>query len=210
MGKLVLTVSSGVLGLSLLGGCVGARQYGFPWVPQGPGVPVEEVRAAQPGGSQLAAFHGAAGPASSPSAATSRAVAGSAPVTLANPAGVVAAPEVFTLGTGYTQATRYGDLLFISGQIPMEPASRSPLTEASIQEQTRLAMENVRAVLEANHLTMAQLVATTVYLKNINDLREMDAAYARFFSGTMPSRTVVEVARLPRGALVEIAAIAGR
>jgi 2-iminobutanoate/2-iminopropanoate deaminase len=71
-------------------------------------------------------------------------------------------------------------------------------------------MENIRAILEANRLTMANVVSVTVYIKDLAQFRVMDDAYEKFFRGTLPARSVVEVARLPRGALVEISVIAGR
>ena len=92
----------------------------------------------------------------------------------------------------------------------MDSRTREVTADASIEDQTRMTMDNLRAVLEANGLTMANLLSTTVYLKSINDLSKMDAVYARAFKGTLPSRTVVEVSRLPRGVLLEISAIAGR
>ncbi len=101
-------------------------------------------------------------------------------------------------------------MLFVSGQIAMDLRSRVVAADAGIDEQARMALDNLRSVLEANGLTMSNVVSTTVYLKNINDLVNVDAAYARAFKGTLPSRTVVEVSRLPRGVLVEISAVAGR
>jgi 2-iminobutanoate/2-iminopropanoate deaminase len=71
-------------------------------------------------------------------------------------------------------------------------------------------MENIRAVLESHRLTMANIVSTTVYLKDINDFRGMNNAYESYFRGALPARSVVEVSRLPRGALIEISAVAGR
>ena len=92
----------------------------------------------------------------------------------------------------------------------MDLKTRNVNAEAPAEDQARLALDNVRAVLESNNLTMANVVSTTVYLKNINDLRYVDMAYASTFKGNLPARTVVEVARLPRGVLLEISAIAGR
>jgi len=110
--------------------------------------------------------------------------------------------------TGYTQAARYGDMLFLSGIIPLDASGQ--LAGKNIEEQTRQAMDNVRAVLESNRLTMANLVSVTVYLSSINDLGGMDRVYATFFRSNLPARSVVEVQRLPRGALIEVSAIAGR
>ncbi|HEX5129534.1 MAG TPA: RidA family protein, partial [Usitatibacter sp.] len=80
----------------------------------------------------------------------------------------------------------------------------------TVADQTRAAMENIRAVLEAHRLTMANVVSVTVYLKDLQEFRAMDDAYEPFFRGNLPSRSVVQAARLPRDALVEISVIAGR
>lgn len=143
-------------------------------------------------------------------AAPSPAPAAAQPAAAQPAAAPAAATDAARLGSGYTQATRYGDMLFVSGQIAMDLRSRAVASEAGIDEQARMALDNLRAVLEANGLTMANVVSTTVYLKNINDLVNVDNAYSRAFRGTLPSRTVVEVSRLPRGVLVEISAVAGR
>ena len=107
-------------------------------------------------------------------------------------------------------ASRYGDLLFISGQLPLDARGNPPPANTRIEDQARLAMENVRAVLEANRLTMANVVSMTVYLQDLNDVTGFDAVYSGYFKGTAPSRTVVEVSRLPRNARVEISAVAGK
>ncbi|MEO5695032.1 MAG: Rid family detoxifying hydrolase [Usitatibacter sp.] len=109
----------------------------------------------------------------------------------------------------YTQATRYGDLLFVSGQIGMDLRSNQMVGD-KVEDQTRRALENVRAVLEAHRLTMTNVVSVTIYMKDLAQFRVMDDVYETFFRANLPSRSVVEVARLPRGAAVEIAVIAGR
>ena len=110
----------------------------------------------------------------------------------------------------YTQATPYGDMLFVSGQIAIDLRSGSFDDGQDVEAQTRRVLENIRAILESNRLTMANVVLTTVYLANINNLSAMDRVYHGFFKGVPPARTVVEVTHLPRGALVEISVIAGR
>jgi 2-iminobutanoate/2-iminopropanoate deaminase len=112
------------------------------------------------------------------------------------------------LAGAYTQASRYGDLVFVSGQIALD--SGNQLHGATIGEQTRQVMENIRAILESHRLSMANVVSTTVYLKDMNDFRGMNDTYETYFKVALPARSVVEVARLPRGALVEISAVAGR
>jgi 2-iminobutanoate/2-iminopropanoate deaminase len=110
---------------------------------------------------------------------------------------------------GYTQAARYGDLLFISGQIAVDPRTGS-FEDASIEVQTQRVLDNLRAILESNQLTMANIVSVTVYLSSLSNLVAMDRAYQAYFRQSLPARSVVEVAKLPRGALIEISAIAGR
>jgi len=110
----------------------------------------------------------------------------------------------------YTQATRYGDLLFVSGQIAIDQTSGAFDASRSIEAQTRQVLQNIRAILESNRLTMANVVSATVYLSNISHFRRMEGVYQGFFKGTPPARAVVEVGHLPRGALVEISVIAGR
>lgn len=110
----------------------------------------------------------------------------------------------------YTQATRYGDLLFVSGQIAIDRASGAFDVQQDIGAQTRRTLQNIQLILENNRLTMANVVYVTVYLSNISQIAAMDAVYQGFFKGTPPARAVVEVAHLPRGALVEISVIAGR
>lgn len=112
--------------------------------------------------------------------------------------------------SNYTQVRRYGDLYFVSGQIALDPASGRFDGAAQVEAQTRAAMENVRRVLEDEHLTLANVVSATVYLRDINDLVVMDSAYESFFRSQVPARTVVEATNLPRGARVEVAVIAGR
>jgi 2-iminobutanoate/2-iminopropanoate deaminase len=113
------------------------------------------------------------------------------------------------LAGAYTQASRYGDLVFVSGQIALD-SQTNQLRGATIEEQTRQVMENIRTILESHRLTMANVVSTTVYLKDMNDFRGMNAAYETYFRAALPARSVVEVSRLPRGSLVEISAVAGR
>lgn len=125
-------------------------------------------------------------------------------------AGRAAAPALGEFAARYTQASRYGDLLFVSGQIANDLATGAFDSTQDIDAQTRHALENVRAVLEANRLTMANVVSVTVYITNISRLSAMDAAYHEYFRGNPPARTVVEASNLPRGALVEISVVAGR
>jgi 2-iminobutanoate/2-iminopropanoate deaminase len=107
----------------------------------------------------------------------------------------------------YSQGVRVGNLVFLSGQIPLDPLS-GHLVEGGIQHQTERVLENIRAVLEAAGLTFENVVKTTVYLKNLTDFVPMNEIYAKYFQSNPPARSTVEVARLPRDVSVEIDAIA--
>jgi 2-iminobutanoate/2-iminopropanoate deaminase len=105
----------------------------------------------------------------------------------------------------YSQAVRTGNLVFCAGQLPMDLAGVLP---ATIEEQTHLSLKNVAAVLEAGGASLASAVKTTVFLKDMNDFAAINAVYATYFPENPPARSTVEVARLPKDALVEIEAIA--
>jgi 2-iminobutanoate/2-iminopropanoate deaminase len=79
-----------------------------------------------------------------------------------------------------------------------------------VEEQTRVAMDNIRLILESHRMTMANLVSVTVYVKKLGDVRAISNVYESYFRGTPPARSIVEVSALPRNALVEISAVAGR
>lgn len=107
----------------------------------------------------------------------------------------------------YSQAIRAGDLLFCSGQIPLDPAT-GELVGGGIAEQTARVLENLAAVLAAAGLGPGDVVKTTVFLMSMADFPAMNEVYARFFADVPPARSTIGVAALPRGALVEIEAIA--
>jgi 2-iminobutanoate/2-iminopropanoate deaminase len=109
--------------------------------------------------------------------------------------------------SAYAQAIQHGSLLFLSGQIPLDPAS-GQLVEGSIAEQTDRVIENLRAVLSAAGATLDNVLKTTVYLTNMADFAAFNAAYARHFASQPPARTTVAVLALPLGARLEIEAIA--
>ena len=108
----------------------------------------------------------------------------------------------------YSQAIRAGNMLFLSGQIPIDPKTNQPMATGSIEEQTKLVIENLRSVLEANGMTLADVVSTQVFMKDLNEFPRMNAAYGSYFKDNPPARATVEVARLPRDVKIEIAAIA--
>lgn len=107
----------------------------------------------------------------------------------------------------YAQANIIGNLVITSGQIPIDPATGN-LVEGDIEVQTRQVFENLKAVLEAAGSSLDKIVKTTCFMDNMNDFAKMNEVYASFFSGDYPSRSAVEVAKLPKGALIEIEVIA--
>ena len=107
----------------------------------------------------------------------------------------------------YSQAIRVGNMLFLAGQIAIDPKS-GQMNTGSIEEQTKLTMENLKAVLAASGMTMDHVVSTSVFLKDLNDFAKMNAVYGTYFKDNPPARATVQVARLPRDALVEISAVA--
>ncbi|MDR0924027.1 MAG: RidA family protein [Hungatella sp.] len=107
----------------------------------------------------------------------------------------------------YSQGVRGGDYVFISGQLPIDPATGEFAGE-DIVSQTKQSLTNIKAILESEGLSMANVVKTTVLLKNISEFGAMNEVYASFFAGECPARAAFEVAALPKNALVEIEAIA--
>lgn len=107
----------------------------------------------------------------------------------------------------YSQAIRVGNLVFTSGQIPIDPATGS-FIEGGIKEQTRQSLLNVKAVLNEAGTTMDHVIKTTVFMADMNDFAEMNSVYAEFFNAPYPARSAVAVKTLPKGALVEIEVIA--
>lgn len=108
----------------------------------------------------------------------------------------------------YSQGIDGGSIVITSGQLPIDPATGA--FPETIEEQTRQSLTNCKAVLEAAGLTMANVIKTTVFLSDMNNFGAMNGVYATFFEGACPARSAVEVARLPKDALVEIECIAVR
>ena len=102
-----------------------------------------------------------------------------------------------------------GNITITSGQLPIDPATGA-FAEGGIAGQTRQSLENVKAVLEAGGFAMEDVIKTTVFLKDMNDFAAMNEVYATYFAANPPARSAVEVARLPKDALVEIEAIAAK
>ena len=109
----------------------------------------------------------------------------------------------------YSQAVKTGNLLFVSGQIPIDPAT-GVFAGEDIATQTRQSLNNLKAILEEAGYSLADVVKTTVLLANMGDFAAMNAVYAEFFPKNCPARAAFAVKDLPRGALVEIEAIAGK
>ena len=107
----------------------------------------------------------------------------------------------------YSQAIQVGNLVYTSGQIPVNPAT-GLLVEGGIKEQTHQSLLNVKAVLEEAGLTMRDVVKSTVFMADMNDFADMNAVYAEFFTEPYPARSAVAVKTLPKGALVEIEVVA--
>lgn len=110
----------------------------------------------------------------------------------------------------YSQAIKHGPFVFLAGQIPIDPKTNQLLQNGTIEEQTRLVLENLKAVLAASGMTMDNVVSTSVFMKDLNEFGKMNEVYATYFKTAPPARATVEVARLPRDVKVEISAIAAR
>jgi 2-iminobutanoate/2-iminopropanoate deaminase len=116
------------------------------------------------------------------------------------------APAPFQ-GAPYSQAIRAGDLVFVSGQLALEP-DHTDIVGDTIQEQTEQVMKNLAAILEEAGSGIDKLVKTTVFLVNLGDFQGMNEVYARWVGDQPPARATIEISALPSGALVEIEAIA--
>jgi len=108
----------------------------------------------------------------------------------------------------YSQALKAGGFVFCSGQIPIDPATGAVLSAASVEEQTRQAIQNLSCVLEKAGASLADVVKTTVFIKDMEDFAAVNGVYAEMFGETRPARSCVEVARLPKDVKVEIECIA--
>ncbi|MDF2654339.1 MAG: RidA family protein [Bacillota bacterium] len=108
----------------------------------------------------------------------------------------------------YSQGNIFGNLLFTSGQVPLDPETGA-IVGTTIEEQTEQVLKNVKAILEEAGSSLDKVLKTTVFIKDMNDFAAMNSIYAKYFTeGSYPSRSAVEVARLPKDVLVEIETIA--
>jgi 2-iminobutanoate/2-iminopropanoate deaminase len=107
----------------------------------------------------------------------------------------------------YSQAIKFQGLIFLSGQVPLDPTT-GQMNTGDITAQTEQVMQNLQAVLQAADSSFERVLKTTIYLKDMNDFAAVNAVYGRYFTSVLPARSTVEVARLPRDAKVEIDLIA--
>ena len=107
----------------------------------------------------------------------------------------------------YSQAIRIGDFLYTSGQISLDPKTMEMIT-GNIELETKKVLQNIEAILSAEGLNFGHVIKTTVYLTDLSEFTRMNQVYENFFSNTKPARACVQVAALPKGAKVEIDAIA--
>ena len=105
----------------------------------------------------------------------------------------------------YSQGVDVGNMIFFSGQIPLKPLTGE--MPEGIEAQTRQALDNVKGLLESQNLDFSNVVKTTVFLDNMNDFNTVNDIYAEYFIEPYPARSAVEVAKLPRGALIEVEVI---
>jgi 2-iminobutanoate/2-iminopropanoate deaminase len=121
---------------------------------------------------------------------------------------VVSTPDAPAAIGPYSQAIRAGNMLFLSGQGAIDPKTNVLNIDASIEDQTRLVFENLKAVLAAGGMTTSDVVAATVFMNDLNEFTRMNAVYATYFPSAPPARQTVEVSRLPRDGKIEISLIA--
>lgn len=107
----------------------------------------------------------------------------------------------------YSQAVKYGNMIFASGTIGIDPVT-GEFAAGGVQAQARQCLENVKAVLEASGSSLENVLKATVFIKDMNDFSRINEVYAQYFSDKQPGRSCVEVARLPKDALIEIEVIA--
>jgi 2-iminobutanoate/2-iminopropanoate deaminase len=120
---------------------------------------------------------------------------------------VISTPKAPAAIGPYSQAIQVGNLIYTSGQIPIDP-STGQFVEGGIKEQTRQSLSNIQAILQEAGSTMASVVKTTVFLADMADFADMNNVYAEFFTEPYPARSAVAVKTLPKNALVEIEVVA--
>jgi 2-iminobutanoate/2-iminopropanoate deaminase len=109
----------------------------------------------------------------------------------------------------YAQAVQYGDLLFVSGTIPIDPKTGELLT-GNFEAEVELVLENLKAIVEAGGMSLKDVVKASVFLKDLGNFGKFNEIYGRYFGGILPARETVQAARLPRDASIEISVICGK
>jgi len=109
----------------------------------------------------------------------------------------------------YAQAVKFGDLLFVSGMIPIDPKTNE-MSGGSFGEQVQLVLENIKAVVEAGGMTLKNVLKTSVFLSDMNHFGKFNEIYNNYFADILPARETIQVARLPRDASIEISVICGK
>jgi 2-iminobutanoate/2-iminopropanoate deaminase len=109
----------------------------------------------------------------------------------------------------YSQAIRFANLVFVSGQIPLDPKS-GEIVGGEIEVQAKQVLENLKAIVEASGMGLENVLKCSCFLQNIEDFARFNSVYATYFADVLPARETVEVSRLPKDVLVEISAICGR
>ncbi|MDJ0815409.1 MAG: RidA family protein [Desulfobacterales bacterium] len=108
----------------------------------------------------------------------------------------------------YSQAVQYGDLLFVSGQIPLDPQT-GELVDGDIEVQTRRVMENLKAIIESTGMNLKNVLKCSCFLSSMDNFVKFNSVYDEYFQESLPARETVEVGRLPKDVLVEVSAICG-
>ena len=109
----------------------------------------------------------------------------------------------------YAQAVQYGDLLFVSGMIPLDPKTGELLT-GTFEAEVVLVLENIKAVVEASGMSLKNVLKSTVFLKDLGNFGKFNEIYGRYFGNILPARETVQAAQLPRGVSIEISVICGK
>jgi len=122
---------------------------------------------------------------------------------------IISTPDAPKAIGPYSQAVRYGDLLFVSGMLGMDPKT-GEMAGTDIESQAVRILENLKAVVEAAGMTLQNVLKSTVFLKDMNDFAKFNEIYGRYFPEAPPARETVQVAKLPRDAAIEISVICGK
>ena len=122
---------------------------------------------------------------------------------------VISTPNAPAAIGPYSQAVQFGNLLFVSGQIAIDPKTGN-LVEGNIEVQTKQVLANLQAIIEASGMTLDHVLKCSCFLKNMEDFANFNSIYNRFFAESLPARETVEVSRLPKDVLVEISAVCGQ